>query len=131
MILLVEDEPILRALTRAILQRYGYRVCTASSGVEALKVWAEHAFEVDLLLMDMVMPDGLSGRDLVQKLQADHPALKVIFSSGYSLDLLRSENVLQGFHFLPKPYTPEKLARIVRNCLDQQHAASAPHEVMN
>jgi two-component system cell cycle sensor histidine kinase/response regulator CckA len=119
-ILLVEDEPILRALMRTVLQHYGYRVYTASSGVAALKVWAEHELEIDLLLTDMVMPDGLSGRDLAKKLQADDPNLRVIYSSGYSLELLSSENVLQeGFNFLPKPYTPTKLAAVVRNCLER------------
>ena len=58
-ILLVEDEPMLRALMRRVLQHYGYRVYSASSGVEALKVWAEHASEIDLLLTDMVMPRGV------------------------------------------------------------------------
>jgi signal transduction histidine kinase len=124
-ILLVEDEPILRALMRTVLQHYGYRVYTASSGVEALKVWAEHELEIDLLLTDMVMPDGLSGRDLTKKLQADNPNLKVIYSSGYSLELLSSESVLQeGFNFLPKPYTPAKLATVVRNCLERDFCAA-------
>ncbi len=119
-ILLVEDEPILRALMRTVLQHYGYRVYTASSGVEALKVWSEHALEIELLLTDMVMPGGVSGRELAKKLQADKPGLKVIYSSGYSLELLNPESGLQeGFNFLPKPYTPEKLATVVRQCLEQ------------
>jgi signal transduction histidine kinase len=120
-ILLVEDEPILRALMRTVLQHYGYRVYTASSGLEALKVWAEHAFEIELLLTDMVMPGGLSGRDLAKKLQAENPELKVIYSSGYSLELLSCDSGLaEKFNFLPKPYTPEKLATVVRECLEQE-----------
>ena len=118
-ILLVEDEPILRALMRTVLQHYGYRVYTASSGVEALQVWAEHALEIELLLTDMVMPGGVSGRELARKLQVDKPGLKVIYSSGYSRELLSPESGLQeGFNFLPKPYTPEKLVTVVRQCLE-------------
>src|SRR6185436_7698501 len=64
MILLVEDEAPLRALTRAVLERYGYRVIEAVSGVDALAQWENCGAEVDLLLTDMVMPDGLTGRQL-------------------------------------------------------------------
>ena len=124
-VLLVEDEPILRALMRTVLQHYGYRVYTARSGAEALKIWPQHGAEVNLLLTDLVMPDGLSGHELAEKLQALKPALKVIYSSGYSLDLLGRDGVLEeGFNFLPKPYTPEKLARIVRASLDQESSAA-------
>ncbi len=131
-ILLVEDEPILRALMRTVLQRYGYRVYTASSGVEALKVWAEHAFEIELLVTDMVMPGGLSGLELAKRLRMENPSLKVIFSSGYSLELLNGDNGLEEkINFLAKPYTPEKLANVVRDCLEQERhptpvTASAP-----
>jgi CheY-like chemotaxis protein len=118
-VFLVEDEPALRKLTRTVLQRYGYRVITAVSGADALKVWPEHAAEIDLLLTDMVMPDGVSGYDLAQRLQAEKTGLKVIYSSGYSLEMVNRDAVLQpGDHFLPKPYTPEKLAKMVRRCLD-------------
>jgi CheY-like chemotaxis protein len=124
-VLLVEDEPILRALMRTVLQHYGYRVYTARSGAEALKIWPQYGAEVNLLLTDLVMPDGLSGHELAEKLQALKPALKVIYSSGYSLDLLGRDGVLEeGFNFLPKPYTPEKLARIVRASLDQESSAA-------
>ncbi|MEK7781775.1 MAG: response regulator [Verrucomicrobiota bacterium] len=118
-IFLVEDEPVLRKLTRTVLQRYGYRVITAVSGADALKVWPQHATDIDLLLTDLVMPDGISGHDLARRLQAQKTGLKVIYSSGYSLELADRDAVLQsGDHFLPKPYTPEKLATLVRGCLD-------------
>ena len=124
-ILMVEDEPILRSLLRTVLQRYGYRVLAASSGVEALKLWQQHGPTVDLLLTDMVMPDGVSGGDLAKKLKAERPELKVIFSSGYSLELLGPDNVLaQGLSFLAKPYTPDKLAQVLRECLDKEPAAA-------
>jgi CheY-like chemotaxis protein len=118
-IFLVEDEPALRKLTRTVLQRYGYRVITAVSGADALNVWPQHARDIDLLLTDMVMPDGVSGYDLGQRLQAQKTGLKVIYSSGYSLELADRDAVLQAAdRFLSKPYTPEKLATMVRSCLD-------------
>ena len=118
-IFLVEDEPALRCVAEKVLQRYGYRVITAISGVDALRVWPTHADEIDLLLTDMVMPDGLSGRELAQRLQTAKPQLKVLFSSGYSTDLVGQNSILRdGHNFLPKPYNPEKLAHVVRTCLD-------------
>lgn len=118
-IFLVEDEPALRKLTRIVLQRYGYRVITAVSGADALRVWPQYAADIDLLLTDMVMPDGVSGYDLARRLQSQKTGLKVIYSTGYSLEMADRDAVLQaGDHFLPKPYTPEKLATLVRGCLD-------------
>ncbi|MGC3960516.1 MAG: ATP-binding protein [Verrucomicrobiota bacterium] len=118
-IFLVEDEPALRGVAAKVLRNYGYHVITAASGLEALQVWPNHAAKVDLLLTDMVMPDGVSGRELAQQLRAEKPALKVLFSSGYSTDLVGKNTHLQdGKNFLPKPYNPEKLANTVRKCLD-------------
>lgn len=123
-IFLVEDEPALRGVAAKVLRNYGYHVITAISGAEALKAWPEHADRVDLLLTDMVMPDGVSGRELAQQLRATKPELKVLFSSGYSTELVGRDALLQdGKNFLPKPYNPDKLARTVRKCLDN---AAAP-----
>jgi len=67
----------------------------------------------------MVMPGKMSGRELAQMLQAEDPGLKVIYTTGYSPDALKMENALkEGVNFIPKPYVPEKLAQIVRRCLD-------------
>jgi two-component system cell cycle sensor histidine kinase/response regulator CckA len=119
-ILLVEDEPPVRALVRTVLERYGYRVLEAPSGVEALPVWLEHKDEISLLLTDMVMPYGVSGRELAQRLKGDKPSLKVIYSSGYSLAVVGADMVLrEGLNFLQKPYHPRKLARAIRDCLDE------------
>jgi CheY-like chemotaxis protein len=118
-ILVVEDEPPLRTLARSVLERYGYRVLEAVSGVAALSVWAEHKDEIQLVLTDMVMPHGLSGQELGRKLLAEKPALKVIYCSGYSLTMVGADMVLQeGLNFLQKPYHPRKLAQAIRNCLD-------------
>jgi PAS domain S-box-containing protein len=118
-ILVVEDETSLRELVCTLLRYYGYRVLQAAHGREALEVWRIKSSEIDLLLTDMMMPEGISGWELAEKLQAERPGLKVIYTSGYSIDLLgRNGEFGPGTHFLPKPYQPHVLAKTVRDCLD-------------
>jgi PAS domain S-box-containing protein len=118
-ILLVEDENGVRELARNVLNRYGYEVVCAGDSVEAMEVWREQRERIHLLLTDMVMPNGLSGRELAQQLRSERPDLKVIYSSGYSVELERHElGAEEGTNFLPKPYAAHKLASIVRDCLD-------------
>jgi two-component system cell cycle sensor histidine kinase/response regulator CckA len=119
-ILLVEDEPGLCTMVESILRRYGYQVFTAPNGVDALQLWKQQKGEFDLLLTDMVMPEGVTGQQLAEKLKAQNPALKVIYSSGYSADLVSGEGMelSEGLNFLQKPYHPQKLAKTVRDCLD-------------
>jgi len=128
-ILLVEDDEALRKLACKVLECYGYRVITAGSGLEARQAWSAHAAEIDLLLTDMVMPGGMSGRDLGLELQASKPALKVLYSSGYSLELAGCDAAsLERIQFLPKPYAPNQLATAIRSCLDgerQQPSANS------
>lgn len=123
-ILVVEDEPALRMLVVEILQLYGYRVYDAASGLLALNVWKEHQDKIDLLLTDMVMPDGISGRELAERLHKEKPALKVIYTSGYSPGMAGKDTaLLTGFNFLPKPYPPSRLAEVVRACLNNEPAS--------
>jgi len=120
-ILLVEDEPGVRGLVRTSLQRYGYRVRTAASGAEALKEWSEHLNEIDLLITDVVMPDGVSGWELARQLQTKKPRLKIVYMSGYNPNMTAMESgpVLgNGAVFLEKPFKPQKLAEVVRACLE-------------
>ena len=118
-ILVVEDEPVLRDLAQVILQECGYEVLEAGTGSEALRVWETHRGHVDLLLTDMVMPDGMSGMELAQRLRDTHPDLKIIFASGYSMEELDTGFVRQGHAlFLQKPYTHVSLPKAVRECLD-------------
>jgi len=118
-VLVVEDESVLRELVREILTAYGYRILEAADGVEALKVWEERRQKVDLLLTDVSMPRGLSGRDLAEKLRQVDPRLPVIFSSGYSQEMIeRSDDRVQGANYLCKPYLPAQLAQTVRHALD-------------
>ena len=125
-ILIVEDEPVLRDMARDILEECGYRILEASSGREALDVWNQHANEIDLLLTDMVMPDGISGADLVEKLLASHPRLKIVFTSGYTANEV-NEKMLGRTRasFLAKPYSHAELAKTVRDCLDQNNSNDA------
>jgi signal transduction histidine kinase len=119
-ILVVEDEPSVCALAKRILARHGYHVLTAASGVEALPVWTAHQHEIDLLLTDVLMPHGISGPELADRLRQDKPHLNVIFTSGYGPDIMTQDNVLpEDIHFLQKPYDPGLLAKTVRDCLDR------------
>jgi PAS domain S-box-containing protein len=118
-ILLVEDEAAVRDLARLVLERYGYTVLTAENGPAALEVWRKNKGGIDLVLTDLVMPGGLSGRALAAQLQAERPGLKVIFTSGYSNEIVsRHLDLRSGCNFLQKPYPPRALAETVRNCLD-------------
>jgi two-component system, cell cycle sensor histidine kinase and response regulator CckA len=118
-ILVVEDEPALRLLVRNVLKRYGYRVLDAAHGKEALTVWKEHSSEINLLLTDMMMPEGISGIELAEMLREENPGLKVIYSSGYSIELLEpNREMTEGVNFVAKPFHPTALAQTVRNCLD-------------
>ena len=132
-ILLVEDEPKLRASVRNILSRLGYNVIEASDGANALevwkkhrdhvrfaqKVWKQHRDEIHLLLTDMVMPGGMTGKDLGEQLLRENPGLKVIYMSGYSAEAAGKDFSLEeGVNFLSKPFEAHKLAKTVRNCLD-------------
>jgi signal transduction histidine kinase/ActR/RegA family two-component response regulator len=129
-ILVVEDEPALRELVVDILELCGYRIFQANSGVEALGVWALHKDEVDLLLTDMVMPGGVSGRQLAERLQAESPGLKVIYTSGYSPGMAGKDiALLEGFNFLAKPYPPTRLAQVVRECLDGKRGPAPASQI--
>ncbi len=118
-ILLVEDESALRELVQEILEKRGYQVIEAATGVEALEVWKQRKDEIDLLFTDMMMPDGISGRELAERILKDRPELKVIYSSGYSMDVFAADSTFcDSSNFLQKPYDPETLAQIVRESLD-------------
>ncbi|MEZ5291994.1 MAG: PAS domain S-box protein [Vicinamibacterales bacterium] len=117
-ILVAEDERSVRMLMCAILERRGYTVIEASSGVEALALWKAHGSAVSLLLTDLVMPDGVSGQDLARQLRADRPDLRVVFSSGYSAEIAGRE-LAEAEHFLQKPFTTDVLLQMVRQVLDE------------
>jgi hypothetical protein len=118
-ILVVEDEAPVRELVCKLLSGYGYKVLQAETGVKALQVWRRSKGKIQLLLTDLVMPDRLNGRELAEQLRKNRPQLKVIFSSGYSADVVGKDFVLKrDQYFLQKPYDLQKLAFTVRSCLD-------------
>jgi two-component system cell cycle sensor histidine kinase/response regulator CckA len=119
-ILLVEDEPAVRALTRTVLERYGYRVIEAETAVAALARWEREPMDVDLLLTDLVMPGGMSGRDLAEELVTRAPRLRVMYTSGYTAEVVgRLLRLDPGVTLLQKPCTALQLATTVRKCLDR------------
>jgi two-component system, cell cycle sensor histidine kinase and response regulator CckA len=119
-ILLAEDDPSVRSVAERVLKRAGYRVIAASSGQQALERWAEHHGKFDLLLTDMIMPEGLTGLDLAQRLRRQKTELKVIIMSGYvSPDATLAIAAEDGIFYLCKPFENATLTRIVRELLDE------------
>ena len=118
-ILVVEDERLVRSLARTILERQGYQVVACASGAEALGALADRgSAPVDLLLTDLVMP-GMSGRELAERVVAERPSVRVLFTSGYSEDAELHQSVAdQEAHFLAKPYSVQQLSSRVREVLD-------------
>ena len=122
-VLVAEDEDALREVVVKVLRFQGYYVLEASSGPDALQVWEQAGRPVDLLLTDMVMPGGLMGSELAERLSSKCPRLKVIFTSGYSPGMAgRDTSLLEAQNFLSKPYSIGKLAQFVRECLDSTPA---------
>jgi two-component system cell cycle sensor histidine kinase/response regulator CckA len=116
-VLLVEDDAAVRRVIRHMLNEQRHEVLEAGSAPEAIQVAAAHAGRIDLLLTDVVMPQT-NCDDLVARLQANRPEMKVILVSGYSDDVLSQYGVNEsGPNFLPKPFTAEKLAAKIREVL--------------
>jgi CheY-like chemotaxis protein len=118
-ILVVEDEEEVRTLTREALQLAGYTVQEARDGHEALRVSSPPAAPPDLLLTDVAMPQ-MGGRTLADRLTARHPCLRVLYMSGHTDDTIVHHGVLDpGVDVVQKPFTPDALARRVREILDR------------
>ncbi|MEN9575044.1 MAG: hypothetical protein RL514_2899 [Verrucomicrobiota bacterium] len=120
-LLLVEDELAVREINRRALTRLGYHVLVAANGPEALSIWQAHQADIRLLVTDMVMPGGMTGLELAVRLHQDRPALRVIYSSGYSPDLFAGKVELHpGLNYLAKPYSLAALGKAVRAALDAE-----------
>jgi CheY-like chemotaxis protein len=118
-VLLAEDEDAVRRLVREMLERLGYTVLEAGSGVEALELCREHPGSIDLLLTDLVMP-RMGGRQLAQRAAELRPRMPVLYMSGYTDDALTEGCPLdEGAAFLQKPFTLPALARLLRQLLDR------------
>jgi len=118
-VLVAEDEEDLRQMVAQVLRIQGYHVLEAASGPDAIEVWERANCPVDLLLTDMVMPGGIMGSELAERLSVKCPHLKVIYTSGYSPGMAgKDASLLKLPNFLAKPYSIGKLAQFVRDCLD-------------
>jgi PAS domain S-box-containing protein len=119
-ILLVEDDQLVRQVTRALLESGGYRVLAAGGAEEALRICRDYRGKIDLLFTDVVMPEK-SGRELAEEAQPLRPDMKVIYTSGYTDDAILRHGLLQAdLAFIHKPFTREALARKLREVLDQR-----------
>ncbi len=118
-ILLVDDEEMIRVISRTVLESAGYEVREATDGVEAVEAFREYAAEIDLVILDLVMP-RLSGRDAARRLVALDPAVKILLSSGYSTDDV--SDIPEALGLLSKPYRPSALLAAVRDALDPRPA---------
>ena len=118
-VLVVEDEVAVRELVRGSLASLGYKILQAESGLKALKLWRRNRSKIDLLLTDLIMPGRINGLELAEQMWAERPELKVIFTSGYGVEIVGKDLALRpGVQYLQKPYGPQKLALTVRDCLD-------------
>ena len=116
-ILFVEDEEPVRKLVGQIMKQNGYQVLEADNGAAALKIWEEKSSQIDLLVTDMVMPGGISGRDLGKQLLKAKPGLGVVYTSGYDTQRRGQDPAsLPGVRFVPKPYASSDLLRSIRAC---------------
>jgi CheY-like chemotaxis protein len=117
-VLIVEDQPAVRGLAKAILERHGYHVLEAANGAEAQAAFAGHGGRIDLLLTDVVMP-GMDGRALSEQLRKLRPNLRVILMSGYAEDVIAHRGAPEsGSAYIQKPFVPDELAAKVREVLD-------------
>ena len=117
-LLVVDDEPYILIALKGILQKLGYHVITAYSGHQAIALFESELDCIDGVLLDMIMPD-LNGRQVLARLKKIHPGIKVLLSSGYSLDGLGEDNKEEaGDGFIQKPYLIEQLAAALEELLN-------------
>jgi signal transduction histidine kinase len=117
-LLIAEDDDDVRKFDAAILEQFGYRVLTAVDGADALRIFADHKDVIDLAILDVVMPmkNGKEVHDVIQKIR---PGARVLFTSGYTADIINRKGVMRGeFEFIEKPHSPLELLKKVRDVLD-------------
>jgi signal transduction histidine kinase len=115
-VLIAEDAPEVRRLTAEVLAKNGYRVIEATDGMDALQKFSDNRNEVDLVIMDVVMPK-MNGREAYGEISKISPRVKVLFTSGYTADDVGKEMTFAKENFLPKPCSPQGLLKKVRDML--------------
>jgi PAS domain S-box-containing protein len=115
-VLLVEDDPLVRSVARRTLEGAGHRVLVADDGEAALKLAGHHG-DIDLLVSDLVMP-GIGGMELADRLERQHPELRILFVSGYASEEPTNGSGLRGRAFLGKPFTPRELLAAIERALE-------------
>ncbi|MBI4748247.1 MAG: PAS domain S-box protein [Acidobacteria bacterium] len=120
-IMLVEDDQAVRDMMSLVLQEYGYRVLKAVNGVDALSMWENYPEPIQLVVTDIVMPQGINGIELAKMLRERNPSLKVIFTSGYNPNWTQQNLQLPaGSVYLQKPSSFDQILKEIRTCLDNQ-----------
>jgi CheY-like chemotaxis protein len=119
-ILLVDDEDVIIEVGSEILEVLGYKVSVARSGREAIDIYKEKQNEIDMVILDMIMPE-MDGGETFSALKAIDPGIKVILSSGYSADARSAKMMEQGcYGFIQKPYSVNTLSQKVKEVLDRR-----------
>jgi CheY-like chemotaxis protein len=114
--MLAEDDGAVRRLARDVLTNQGYTVLDARDGEEALQLARQYSGPIHLLIADVVMP-GLSGRELSARVSVDRPDIRVLYTSGYTENLMMRAGFVEGLPLLPKPFLPADLLRRVGEIL--------------
>ncbi|MCX7635092.1 MAG: response regulator, partial [Syntrophales bacterium] len=116
-ILVVDDEEIIATVTTEMLSQLGYRTMMAHSGPEALEIYTRHRGEIDLVIMDMIMP-GMNGGETIERLRSLNPTVPIVLSSGYSMNGMAKEVMAKGVQaFLQKPFRLDTLSRTIQEIL--------------
>ena len=117
-VLVVDDEPAVRVITKRILQRSGYAVLEAAGGAAALDTLRQHPGPIQLLLTDVIMPE-MNGREVAQRVREQRPGIRVVYMSGYSPEAIAHDGLLdEGAAFVRKPFESGLLLQTVRRVLD-------------
>jgi PAS domain S-box-containing protein len=128
-ILIAEDDEAIRALTRSVLNEFGYQVIEAKDGEEAVRIFGENRDTVDLLLFDVIMPRK-NGKTAYEEIKIMRSGVNVLFMSGYSADMISKEGILEkGLSFIAKPVSPSELLRKVREALDRKHGSERENQI--
>jgi PAS domain S-box-containing protein len=116
-ILLADDDEMMRRFTREVLEEFGYSVIEAKDGHQALDKFHENSARIDMLILDVIMPE-MKGQEVYDAVHAGHPEVKVLFTSGYTEEIVRSQQYLnKSLPFIPKPYMPKELLMKIREVL--------------